>query len=153
VSEVRVAIDIAASPESVYDASLDPRRLHEWVTIHRTLLRADDGPLREGYEMDQTLHLRGVNFKVRWRLTEAERPHRATWEGRGPAGSSARTGYRLAPDGHGGTHFEYVNEFTPPGGLVGAAAGRALIGGMPEREARRSLQRLKANLETPPAQG
>ena len=35
----------------------------------------------------------------------------------------------------------------PPGGIVGAAASRMLIGGVPEREAMRSLQRLKALLE------
>ena len=69
--------------------------------------------------MDQTLCLRHANFKVHWTLTEAERPHRATWEGRGPAGSYARTSYRLTPDGD-GTHFEYENEFKAPGGLLGA---------------------------------
>jgi len=97
--------------------------------------------------MEQTLHLRGANFKVHWTLTEAERPHRATWEGKGPAGSYARTSYRLTPDGDSGTHFEYENEFKAPGGLLGAAASRVLVGGQPEREANRSLQALKALLE------
>ena len=60
--------------------------------------------------MDQTLCLRHANFKVHWTLTDAERPLRATWEGRGPAGSYARTSYRLTPNGD-GTHFEYENEF------------------------------------------
>jgi len=31
--------------------------------------------------------------------------------------------------------------------LIGALVGRALVGGMPEREARRTLERLRANLE------
>jgi hypothetical protein len=96
--------------------------------------------------MDQTLCLRHANFKVHWTLTEASRPDHATWEGRGPAGSYARTSYRLTPDG-GGTHFEYENEFKAPGGLLGAAASRVLVGGQPEREAKRSLQQLKALLE------
>ena len=73
--------------------------------------------------MDQTLCLRHANFKVHWTLTEAERPHRATWEGKGPAGSYARTSYRLTPNGD-GTHFEYENEFKAPGGFLGAAASR-----------------------------
>ena len=96
--------------------------------------------------MDQTLCLRHANFKVHWTLTEASRPHRATWEGRGPAGSYARTSYRLTPDGD-GTHFEYENEFKAPGGLLGKAASRVVVGGVPEREAKRSLQQLKALLE------
>ena len=84
--------------------------------------------------MDQTLCLRHANFKVHWTLTEATRPHRATWEGRGRPGSYARTSYRLTPDGD-GTHFEYENEFKAPGGLLGTAASRVVVGGVPEREA------------------
>ena len=67
--------------------------------------------------MEQTLCLRGANFKVRWTLTEAERPDRATWEGRGPAHSYARTSYALAERDGGRTRFEYENEFKAPGRL------------------------------------
>lgn len=143
---VRAQIDIAAPPDEVYDVALDPERLHEWVTIHRKVNRVDGGTPREGYEMDQTLCLRHANFKVHWTLTEADRPHRATWEGKGPAGSYARTAYRLA-ESETGTRFEYENEFKAPGGILGAAASRVVVGGVPEREAHRSLQQLKALLE------
>ena len=144
---VRASIDIDAPREQVYDYVLDPSHLDEWVTIHRRVNRRSDGPPREGFEMDQTLCLRGANFKVHWTLTEADRPDRATWEGRGPAHSYARTSYALKPVDGGKTRFEYENEFKPPGGFVGAAASRMLIGGVPEREATRSLQRLKALIE------
>jgi uncharacterized membrane protein len=147
VTLVTASIDIDAPPEHVYDLVLDPARLDEWVTIHRRINARDAGPPREGYEMDQTLCLRGANFKVHWTLTEADRPDRATWEGRGPAHSYARTSYGLKPRDGGKTRFEYENEFKPPGGFVGAAASRMLIGGVPEREATRSLQRLKALIE------
>jgi uncharacterized protein YndB with AHSA1/START domain len=147
MSQVEATIDIAAAPDEVYDVMLDPERLHEWVTIHRKVNHADSGEPREGFEMDQTLCLRHANFKVHWTLTEADRPHRATWEGRGPAGSYARTSYRLTAKGDNGTHFEYENEFKAPGGILGAAASRVLVGGQPEREANRSLQQLKALLE------
>ena len=143
---VTASIDIAAPPEEVYDTMLDPARLGEWVSIHRRVNSKDDGPPREGYEMNQTLCLRGANFKVKWTLTEGERPLRATWEGRGPAHSYARTSYRLSPNGK-GTHFEYENEFTAPGGIIGKAASRVLVGGLPQREADRSLAALKAMME------
>jgi uncharacterized protein YndB with AHSA1/START domain len=146
MTQVRAAIDIHAPPEQVYETVLDPSRLDEWVTIHRKLNHADDGPPATGFEMDQTLCLRGRNFNVHWTLTEAERPDHATWEGRGPARSYARTTYRLTPNGD-GTRFEYENEFKPPGGIIGAAASRVIVGGVPQREANRSLQRLKALLE------
>jgi uncharacterized membrane protein len=144
---VTASIDIDAPPERVLDTVLDSGCLDEWVTIHRRLNRADDGPLREGYEMEQTLCLRGANFKVRWTLTEYDHPHQATWEGRGPAHSDARTAYRLRPLDGGATRFEYENEFKAPGGILGAAASRVLVGGVPHREATRSLQRLKALIE------
>jgi uncharacterized protein YndB with AHSA1/START domain len=145
---VNASIEIDAPPERVYDAVLDPSTLREWVTIHRRINRTDDGRPREGYEMDQTLCLRGANFKVHWTLTEADRPERATWEGRGPAHSYARTAYRLSPmDGGGRTRFDYENEFKAPGGFLGAAASRVIVGGVPQREANRSLQRLKALIE------
>jgi carbon monoxide dehydrogenase subunit G len=146
LSTVHASIDIAADPETVYDVMLDPGRLHEWVTIHRKINRVDSGKPRTGFEMDQTLCLRHANFKVHWTLTEADRPTHATWEGRGPAGSYARTSYRLSRNGE-GTHFEYENEFKAPGGLLGAAASRVVVGGVPMREANHSLENLKALLE------
>jgi uncharacterized membrane protein len=147
VSEVRASIDIDAPPDEVYDLMLDASRLHEWVTIHRKVNHVDDGEPREGFEMDQTLCLRHANFKVHWTLTEAQRPRAATWEGRGPAHSYARTSYRLKDLDGGRTRFEYENEFKAPGGILGAAASRVIVGGVPEREANRSLQNLKALLE------
>jgi uncharacterized protein YndB with AHSA1/START domain len=144
---VNASIEIDAPPERVYDTMLDPDCLSEWVTIHRRVNRADKGEPHEGYEMEQTLCLRGANFKVRWTLTEAERPGSATWEGRGPAHSYARTAYKLTPVDGGRTRFDYENEFKAPGGMLGAAASRVLVGGVPQREANRSLQRLKALLE------
>jgi uncharacterized protein YndB with AHSA1/START domain len=145
---VTASIEIDAPPERVYDTMLDPKALPDWVTIHRRVNRADPGEPHKGYDMEQTLHLRGASFKVHWTLTEADRPKRATWEGRGPAHSYARTAYRLTPlDGGAKTRFDYENEFKAPGGMLGAAASRVLVGGVPKREATRSLQRLKTLLE------
>jgi hypothetical protein len=127
---------------------MDPKRLGEWVTIHRKLIDADGGPPRVGYEMDQQVHMRGVSLDVHWRLTECTPGELAVWEGRGPARSRANSSYRLRPE-KGGTHFDYRNEFRPPLGPVGALVSRALVGGMPEREATRTLDRLRDRLEAP----
>ena len=139
-------IKIKAPPEKVFAMALDADHLDEWVTIHRNVNSVDPGPPRRGMKMEQTLCLRGTRFKVKWELTEYENC-RATWEGRGPMGSHARTAYVLEPDGDGGTLFHYENEFKAPGGPLGAAASRVLVGGLPEREAKASLQKLKALLE------
>jgi hypothetical protein len=99
-----------------------------------------------GFEMSQRIHLRGVSLDVHWTLTECTPCELAVWEGRGPARSRARTEYALA-DENGSTRFDYRNDFRPPLGPVGAIVSRALVGGIPEREATRSLERLRAHLE------
>ena len=124
---------------------MDPRRLGEWVTIHRKLMHADDGPPRVGYTMDQQIHLRGVSLEVHWKLVDCRPDELAVWEGRGPARSRAHSEYVLRAD-DGDTRFDYRNEFRPPLGPVGALVSRALVGGMPEREATRTLERLREHL-------
>ena len=146
MSRVTASIDIAAPPERVWEVVMDPRRLGEWVTIHREIDRVSDQPLRDGSTLRQQLTLRGVHFHVRWTVSEAREPELAVWDGRGPARSKAHTRYRLKPR-DGGTRFEYENEFTPPLGPLGAAASRAIVGGLPQREANATLQRLKSLIE------
>ncbi len=147
MSLVTASIQIAAPPGDVWKMVMDPARLGDWVTIHRRLVHADGGPPRVGYEMDQQIHLRGVNLEVHWKLIECDAGARAVWQGRGPARSHARTEYDLRADGK-GTRFDYRNEFRPPLGPLGAVVSRALVGGMPEREARRTLDRLRAQMES-----
>src|ERR687883_535761 len=89
MSEVETSIDIDAPPEEVWALAMDPNRLADWVTIHRRLDDHSDGRLRAGYEMEQTLCLRGVNFKVKWELVRCVHPLHAEWHGRGPARSWA----------------------------------------------------------------
>src|SRR3954449_1303811 len=59
---VRTTIDIDAPPEAVWEYVMNPSNSKEWVTIHRSMKGHSSGALREGYEMHQCLHLRGVNF-------------------------------------------------------------------------------------------
>lgn len=146
MSLVTTSIHIDSPPQEVWRVIMDPRRLGEWVTIHRGLGSVDEGSPRVGYRMDQHIHLRGVNVDVRWTLVACDPGARAVWEGRGPAGSRARTEYVLRAE-NGGTRFDYRNEFRTPLGAIGAIASRALVGGIPRREAENTLERLRALLE------
>lgn len=146
MSEVATSIQIAAPPEAVWAVAMDPERLGDWVTIHRRLDDHTGGELRAGYEMDQSLTLRGVSFHVHWELVEVDVPRHAEWHGRGPARSHAEIEYRLTAH-DGGTRFDYRNEFKVPLGTLGALASRALVGGLSRREADVTLCRLKALVE------
>lgn len=137
---------IDAPPAAVWDMVMDPRRLAEWVTIHCEVKDISSGSPRVGFRMTQTIHLRGARFNVRWKLAAYEPGRRAVWEGQGPARSRAWIEYTLVPE-NGATRFQYSNEFRAPLGPLGAVAGRALVGGISEREAHRSLRQLKTLLE------
>jgi uncharacterized protein YndB with AHSA1/START domain len=145
MTAVVATIDLPAPPQRVWDLIMDPHQLERWVTIHRALVSADDGEPRKGFSMEQRMAIRGAPVTVTWELDEVDAPNRATWQGKGPARSTAFIEYRLEPV-DGGTRFRYTNDFTPPGGLVGRVASRALMGGVPDREATASLERLRALL-------
>jgi uncharacterized membrane protein len=147
VSTVAVSIDIAAPIAEVWDYAMDPDSTLEWVTIVRDVSDVDDGPLRTGFRMKQTLALRGVPFKVAWTLVELRAPHFARWEGRGPARSTAVIEDTLT-ERDGCTRFHYSNAFRTPFGPLGSVASRAMVGGIPEQEAIASLERLKERLES-----
>ena len=147
MSTVHVTTRINAPAERVWATVMDPSCLGDWVTIHRWVRDVSSNPLREGSTMKQCLHLRGVSFHVNWKVVDLHAPSHAEWEGQGPAHSQARIRYELRPAGDNATEFEYINEFTPPGGRVGSMASRMIVGGVSQREAERSLERLKSLVE------
>ncbi len=151
MSVVTASVHLDAPPAIVWEVVMDPARLGEWVTIHRRLRSADEGAPRVGYQMVQQLYLRGVSIDVHWRLVGLTPLQQVVWEGRGPARSRARTEYTLTREGEAATRFDYRNEFHVPLGPIGALASRAIVGGMPEREASLTLKRLKDLVERVPA--
>jgi uncharacterized protein YndB with AHSA1/START domain len=147
MSTVHAEIEIHAPMQRVWDTVMDPHRLKDWVTIHRSVDDISEAPLRRGSTMEQVLHIRGVSFHVHWTLTDVSSPKHAEWEGQGPAHSLARIRYELSGDDVGPTRFAYTNEFMPPGGRLGNMASRFIVGATSEREANNSLARLKALVE------
>jgi uncharacterized protein YndB with AHSA1/START domain len=147
MSTVHAQIEIDAPPRLVWDTVMDPNRLGEWVTIHRSVKLKSEDPTSEGAQMDQVLHVVGVSFKVHWTLDSVRAPREAEWQGRGPALSRAVIRYRLNGEVGGPTLFDYINEFHAPGGPLGSVASKVVVGHISEREAHESLARLKALIE------
>jgi uncharacterized membrane protein len=147
MSTVHVKTEIHAPIDQVWEVVMDPSRLKDWVTIHRSVKDVSANPLRKGSTMDQVLHMRGVSFRVHWTLAQVSAPNHAQWEGEGPARSRARIRYDLNSNGDDQTVFEYTNEFTTPGGRLGDMASKVIVGTASEREAQSSLRRLKKLLE------
>ena len=63
---------------------MDPTRYSQWVSIHRKICDVDDGPVREGFQVEQRLALRGAPFTVHWKLTECDAAQRRHLGGQGP---------------------------------------------------------------------
>jgi carbon monoxide dehydrogenase subunit G len=145
VTKLEREIHIDAPPETVYDTLMDPDCLGSWVTIQDELLQAPEGDLDKGDELVQRCKVAGQRFKLRWKVEQANRPHKTIWNGRGPLGSRARVTYDLA-ENDGGTRFTYTNEYELPGGVAGRIAGRAVVGAS-GKEADRTLARLKKLIE------
>lgn len=146
MSMVSRKVEIDSPIERVWSTIMDPHQFSDWVTIHKSVANVSESPLQRGSTMDQELSVHGLSFRVHWTLASVDSPHRAHWEGCGPARSTAIIEYELHADGD-QTIFEYTNEFRAPGGRLGTMASRLVVGATSEREADKSLARLKALLE------
>lgn len=150
MAPVDVTVELQAAPSTVFAFLLDIERTIEWVTICRAVLSVDPGRPTPGWECKQRYALRGAPFVVSWKLDALEEDRHISWSGRGPARSKASIKQDLTPLADGGTSLRYRNEFAAPGGLLGAAASRALVGDTAEQEAIRSLDRLAELLDRTP---
>lgn len=143
---VAQSIEIDAPIEDVWALVMDPHRLGEWVSIHREVSEVPEGELTEGRRFRQEMKLKGVRLKVKWEVVEATPPRTARWHGEAKAGAKARISYALS-ERNGKTVFDYENEFDLPAGKVGQLAGKAFNAVSGEREAKKSLTKLKGLLE------
>lgn len=143
--KVERSVQIAATPDQIYEVIMDPACLERWVTIHTALEAAPDGRLERGSELTQRLHLAGRGFTVHWKVIENRPARKVVWEGRGPLRSHAGVIYELTPS-DGGTRFTYTNEFALPGGPLGRFAG-PVVRRVTMGEVDKSLQRLRALVE------
>ena len=145
MANVSTSIDINAPAQDVWAVATDLKRMGEWVSIHRDFPTPPPGEVTQGTRFRQTLAVADTPFEIEWTAAEVNGPTRLSWDGVGPAGSTAHTSYSLSTE-NGGTRFTYENEFKLPAGKVGEAAGH-VVSGAAEREANDSLARLKALVE------
>ena len=138
---VHTSIDLDAPPEKVWEVVSDLDRTGDWVTIHRGFPEGAPA-FHQGAEFKQTIEVAGASFDVTWQLADVREPELVEWNGVGPAGTKARSVYRLHA-ANGGTRFDYENEFTLPGGSVGEAVG-SVLDGRAKREADESLEKLRS---------
>ena len=144
---VSQSIEIEAPIEEVWALVMDPDRLGEWVSIHDSVSDVPKGDLKKGSRFKQAMKLKKVPLKVRWEVVECDAPRQAKWQGEAAAGAKAQIVYELSEQ-DGVTTFNYENQFELPAGKVGKLAGKAFNAMSGDREAKKSLKRLKELIES-----
>jgi carbon monoxide dehydrogenase subunit G len=132
-----LSVEIARTPEEVFDYLTDVSNLPSWQSGVR---RAS----RDGDRIEESRHLLGRELHTRLAIEEEERPRvfaiRALDS---PVPFSVR--HTLEPNGSGGTTLRVVGE-GDAGLLPGFAAG--IMARRAEKQFRRDFERLKRLLET-----
>ncbi len=114
---MRTSIDVAASPDRVWEVLVDVERWPEWTESVTSARFMADGPLavESRVEVSQPKIPTGT-----YTVTELEPGKRFTWEQRQP-GSTVVAHHECTPLADGGTRVELTVEMT---GVLGGVVGR-----------------------------
>jgi carbon monoxide dehydrogenase subunit G len=136
--EVTQSVDIAASPEQVWDVATDLSRYGEWNTSH-TDFPGGTPTTEAGATFVEKITIMGMPGEAKWTIAEAVAPERTVWSGEGPMGITLGTKLELAPNGDGTTVSISVSfDGGPLAGPMGATVAASAQKGAAE-----SLEKLK----------
>jgi carbon monoxide dehydrogenase subunit G len=136
--EVTQSVEIAASPEQVWDVATDLSRYGEWNTSH-TDFPGGTPTTEAGATFVEKITIMGMPGEATWTIAEAVAPERTVWSGAGPMGITLGTKLELAPNGDGTTVSISVSfDGGPLAGPMGATVAASAQKGAAE-----SLEKLK----------
>ena len=136
--EVTSTLDIAASPQAVWDVATDLSRYGEWNISHTGF--PDGTPATaEGTTFREQITIMGMPGEAKWTIAEAVAPERTVWSGEGPMGITLGTKLELTPNGDSTTVSISVSfDGGPLAGPMGATVAASA-----EKGAAESLEKLK----------
>jgi uncharacterized protein YndB with AHSA1/START domain len=146
MAHIRREIDVKASRERVFALLTELDRLPEWATIVVETRDVSELPLRAGCTFRQTVRVMGRELESEWKVTELEPERLIAYEATSPGGGSLAMKQSLVLQ-TGGTRVVLEIDYELPGGILGELLDRAVVEARNEREAERSLRRLKAIAE------
>jgi carbon monoxide dehydrogenase subunit G len=144
VARFRVATHINASPERVWELLADWEASAEWMVDATSVLVLGEQREGVGTRVRAVTRIAGISLTDVMTVTEWEPARRLEvfHEGRPIHG---RAWFELSPQA-GGTHFDWVEDLTPPLGRLGEMGGRVLRAPI-EAVLRKSLMKLRALAE------
>jgi uncharacterized protein YndB with AHSA1/START domain len=147
VATIKRSIDIAASPQRVWDLLEDVRRLPEYSESTQEVREAPERLTAVGQEYVQVGRLLGVKLTSRWRVTAIEPGRLLSNEGSLAPGVRYTLTQRLEPLPDGGTRLWIDIDYTIPGGPLGRFAARAGAEARAAREAQAVLDGIRVTAE------
>ena len=82
MSTVQAEIEIDAPIEKVWETVMDPHRLGDWVTIHKSVTNVSGSRCAGARRWIRRCTCAGITFHVHWTLTEVTAPTEARMGGR-----------------------------------------------------------------------
>ncbi len=141
---IRKSIDIAASPEKVFDRATDPSAQRDWITfIKEVEITSGDGKT-EG-TTDRRLFKLGPRTQALDEVwTEYDPPRSFAREVTSGLEMEARMTFEPRTDG---TYVEWIVDYRPPMGPLGILLDALFMNRLFQNEIEESLESLKAQLE------
>jgi hypothetical protein len=119
--EQSISVDIAATPERVWEVLSDVEHWSDWTETVRWVRRLDEGPLRSG---SQAKISQPRLPTTDWTVTDLDPAQGFTWVSTG-AGATTTARHTLEPLADGGTRVRLsVNQ----AGIIGSVVGRLYAG-------------------------
>jgi uncharacterized membrane protein len=142
VTHIERAIHIERSPNEVFAVLTDLDRLPDWATVVIETREVSDRPLRAGCTFRQRIRVLGREIESEWRIADYDPPRTVGYEASAPDGGTLTMQQTVSPS-DGGSEVKLLLDYELPGGVLGELLDRAVVEAQNEKEAERSLQRLK----------
>lgn len=145
---IRIEIDIARDPQTVFEFASDIRNWRQYVRGVTSVEKITDGPIGVGTRFDVAMQVGSVLFREVDEVVDYQAPSRFAWSSKAEASSAAEhlTFARLGASTH-VTH-EVTSEEGYPVALIGTALANPLLRWAGARDRRENLARLKRVLES-----
>lgn len=135
---VTKSLEIAATPQKVWEVAADFSRYGEWNATHNDFPEGLP-PTEAGSQFKERITIMGMPGEASWTVMESVEPARTVWDGEGPMGIKLGTTLALEPTGAGTkVTIEVRFDGGPLAGPIGDAVAKSA-----EKGALESLERLQ----------
>ncbi|WP_028932483.1 type II toxin-antitoxin system Rv0910 family toxin [Pseudonocardia spinosispora] len=124
MGKIASSVDIAATPEKVWDEFSNPNNFEKWLTIHTKWKGDVPERFSKGAQAAEVVTMLGMPNTITWTVDEFDAPNRLLISGTGMAGVKVSFGLSVASDGNGGSTATIDATFE--GQMIVGALGKAV---------------------------